>query len=334
MRSRLSIVGEAKDEAADATPCDANPTLLSLSTDDDAASDRFEYWRRLVRHRFNWDLFAPAALGREDYRARLLVCDTGNIAFLRSEAGAARARPCSRERGELRLMLLLSGQARIQGVDRAVEEQVRTGDLFLFDTQATGIADWTAHVHLSLRMPIACRALLQGSPVRRIEQPELARMLTAQLQLLDTLAERLDAGELSTLVDSTAKFAADALRATMRINLLPSSRQSMSQRRFNGALRHIEANLHRAGLDVVEIARAAGCSRTELYRLFAARGLTVSGHLRELRLVRCHEALRCGSTDANIGQIAFLHGFGDLHAFTRLFKRRFGITPGQARPPR
>jgi AraC-like DNA-binding protein len=55
------------------------------------------------------------------------------------------------------------------------------------------------------------------------------------------------------------------------------------------------------------------------------------GYLRETRLQRCRAALAASPAQANIGRIAYQHGFIDLHAFTRLFKRRFGVTPGQVR---
>lgn len=74
------------------------------------------------------------------------------------------------------------------------------------------------------------------------------------------------------------------------------------------------------------VAAALGCSRAQLYRLFAVRGERVVEHLRELRLRHAARLLRV-EPDAAIGTVATRCGYTEPIAFDRAFRRRFGMTP-------
>src|SRR3546814_12513096 len=54
---------------------------------------------------------------------------------------------------------------------------------------------------------------------------------------------------------------------------------------FTSACRFIEARREDSGLTADAIARAIGCSRASLYRLFEQRGLAVAAHVRALRQI-------------------------------------------------
>src|SRR3546814_4060534 len=73
------------------------------------------------------------------------------------------------------------------------------------------------------------------------------------------------------------------------------------------------------------IARAIGCSRASLYRLFEQRGLAVAEHVRAVRLNHSRTLLR--DPRLGIGDIALRCGYDDLSAFGKAFRRRFGMTP-------
>jgi AraC-like DNA-binding protein len=73
------------------------------------------------------------------------------------------------------------------------------------------------------------------------------------------------------------------------------------------------------------IARRLGCSRAHLYRVFARRGLTIAGYLREIRLQNCRAALTAARPREPVADIAFRCGFTNLVYFARLFRERFGL---------
>lgn len=81
------------------------------------------------------------------------------------------------------------------------------------------------------------------------------------------------------------------------------------------------------------VAATLQCSRAQLYRLFAARGQSVATCLRELRMQRAAGWLT-QHPELPIGAIADRCGYGELVAFDKAFRRRFGMPPRdwRARP--
>src|SRR3546814_19319536 len=94
---------------------------------------------------------------------------------------------------------------------------------------------------------------------------------------------------------------------------------------FTSACRFIEARREDSGLTADAIARAIGCSRASLYRLFEQRGLAVAEHVRAVRLNHSRTLLR--APRLGIGAIALHCGSDDLSAFGTAFRRPFGMTP-------
>ncbi|HEY5802654.1 MAG TPA: helix-turn-helix domain-containing protein [Lysobacter sp.] len=294
-----------------------------------------EQWRRVSRERYNWDLqLQSGALAANQFVGEYSAWGDGDVRFLHSRAMAARVRPFDSTQGRIRLVFLLSGQARISAHGRDGRAEVGQGDLFLLDTTVVKEAEWTAHSDLCLQLPGHDKLPLRegklapsGRAVIPIDDPVLSNVLKAQLRLLaargSELADDARARVLSAMVDLTVM----GLRTTADAGEAGAGHEILLAK----AHLHMQTHFRRHDLSVDEIAAAVGCSRTSLYRLFSTQSLTVLGYLRETRLQRCRAALAASSQQANIGQIAFLHGFVDLHAFTRLFKRRFGMTPGQAR---
>jgi AraC-like DNA-binding protein/DNA gyrase inhibitor GyrI len=71
-------------------------------------------------------------------------------------------------------------------------------------------------------------------------------------------------------------------------------------------------------------------SLPSLYRLFYAHtGFTVKEYIRSRRLSKA--ALELGNHNESILQIAVKYGFKSHEAFTRAFKKKFGLNPGEIR---
>jgi AraC-like DNA-binding protein len=293
-----------------------------------------EEWRIVARERYNWDLQPVSSKpGPRQFVCEYSALGEGDARFLHSRAMAAVVRPFDAARARLRLVFLLSGRARIQACAGNATVEVGRGDLFLLDTAAVREVQWSAHSDLCLQLPEYCRRMrpdLEAGTraVIPINDAVIAKPLKAMLRLLASRGGDLDATTrertLQSLVDMTMLGLSSP---PLRVGPTHDDRDSPLVK----AQRYLRSNFHRTDLSVDEVATAMACSRTTLYRLFAASSLTVMGYLRETRLQRCRAALAASPAQANIGRIAYQHGFIDLHAFTRLFKRRFGVTPGQVR---
>ncbi|MGE3284632.1 MAG: helix-turn-helix domain-containing protein [Pseudonocardia sp.] len=93
---------------------------------------------------------------------------------------------------------------------------------------------------------------------------------------------------------------------------------------------YVAAHLADPALGPETIARAHFVSTRQLHRLFAARGVTVSRHIRAQRLERCRADLAAGA-DVGVAEVARRWGFGDAASFSRAYRARFGVPPSTDR---
>lgn len=106
------------------------------------------------------------------------------------------------------------------------------------------------------------------------------------------------------------------------------SRRSI-QLQLDTALQYIAENLADAGLTLERCAAAVGCSTSALNKLFRRQlNTSVAKYIRETRLENAFQLLQSGSP---VGETSTRCGFGSTETFHRLFKERYGITPGQIR---
>jgi AraC family transcriptional regulator len=98
-------------------------------------------------------------------------------------------------------------------------------------------------------------------------------------------------------------------------------------------LRRVREQLHDRFLErlrIEELALVAGVHPVHLGKVFrACYGRPIASYLRDLRVEWA--AARLSASDESLCAIATEAGFSDQSHFTRLFRRRFGITPGRYR---
>jgi AraC-like DNA-binding protein len=101
---------------------------------------------------------------------------------------------------------------------------------------------------------------------------------------------------------------------------------------YHAALAVISRSSANPALTPLQIAAAIGCSRATLYRAFGKQGETVGAAILQARLANAAQRLCAESTPRlPISEIAYQSGFTDYTAFTRIFKRRYGMTPSEMR---
>lgn len=196
--------------------------------------------------------------------------------------------------------------------------------------------------HVSYVQPSAqgLAQLLHALPAGRRQGVEplqhrgLAPFLVSQFDMLKRRGDTLAPTDLAHVVHGIFQTAGALLKA-----VLPQVAQEAQAQpaepvpeRLPAVLRFIERNLHRQDLGVADIATGTHISRSNLYRLFDEQALSVSGTLREARLqMGMRQLTQARSEGLSIGAIAHACGFSDQAVFGKLFRRRFGMTPRQAR---
>ena len=90
----------------------------------------------------------------------------------------------------------------------------------------------------------------------------------------------------------------------------------------------IQSRLSDPELDVSLIEREMCLSNTQLYRkLKALTGKGGNELIRNVRLQRAAQLLK--TTDRQIAEVAYDVGFNDPNYFNRVFKKEFGVSPGE-----
>lgn len=209
---------------------------------------------------------------------------------------------------------------------------VRRGELVVVDTAEPYFfhldRPWQM---LSFRVPhAALDAALRGRrpdlgrPVSATGAGAAVRALMPALWSLD--AATPGAGE---LVDSFATAVAAA--STTRTGTSTGTAHPTGVTRA-AVLAHVERHLGDRDLTVTGVCRRFAISPRTLHNLFADADTSFAATVRNLRLERAAAALADPGTPATVLEIAAAHGFDDPTAFSRAFRRRFGVPPREMRP--
>lgn len=95
--------------------------------------------------------------------------------------------------------------------------------------------------------------------------------------------------------------------------------------------KYIQSHLDDPELGPQTLAVQFGISLRYLHLLFARFGTTVSRWILDCRLERCRRELVVAGPHKNITDVAFGWGFNDTAHFSRVFKKRYGVTPREYR---
>jgi AraC-like DNA-binding protein len=196
-----------------------------------------------------------------------------------------------------------------QEVSFQVDDTVRKV-VFFFDVESLG--------PLALD-PVLCddsipRASPLGAP--------LSGMFGELWRGLDELPADYHAAAMSMAKDAISR----ALRATSQLR-----QQRPGLTLFDRVVAYIEQAFDDPELSPASVAAALRISVRYLHLLFAQRGHTTAGWIRERRLAYCREALANIGSSLSVTDVAFQAGFTDPSHFSRVFRHRFGMAPNQYR---
>ena len=200
-----------------------------------------------------------------------------------------------------------------------------------------GIIPWAATT-VGLQVPRAAlvRLLpgLEEAPMHILhpgapgtESAALALSYAGLLARQGTLAD----APLASAVAHLHELLASSIDARWSANL-PPEREAADAPRLALIQQTIHARLGDAALSLETIARLHHTTPRQVQRLFARQGTCFSDYLREARMQRARARLaNPRERHRRVLQIALDCGFDDIPAFSRAFRRRFGMTPSEAR---
>ena len=307
-----------------------------VSTEGLRPSERAEFWRHTLVKRY--EPVGPLGDGGGPFGAsvRKLISPEGEFADLHMTTVSIRRTPrLLRADGIDNVVLTLTASGGGAGwfgdPDRTIE---LGGPLIRIRHQGSPYAlQWTGADTQTLHTELPASALDARTLGRVLDAAGmwipphgLAPMLAAQMRALAAAAPELNPAGRAAGLHSVLELAATMLRLEF------GNHSAESEVVEDGMLIAAQALICRLfatrDLSPEQIAGRLGCSRAQLYRVFARNGLTVAGYLREVRLQRSRTALAAAGPRDSVGDIAFRCGFENPIHFARLFRQRFGVTPG------
>lgn len=135
-------------------------------------------------------------------------------------------------------------------------------------------------------------------------------------------------GELATIAPASEADVAASILNLVLAPLAPAA-GGPAALRFR-ARAYIRDRIREPGLSVEQIAAALGCSTRYLHRAFADEAETITDHIWATRIDGCRDELT-RRRDRSISEVAFAWGFASAAHFSRLFRKRFGVSPTELR---
>ncbi|GLK72178.1 AraC family transcriptional regulator [Ancylobacter dichloromethanicus] len=304
--------------------------LQRVSTTDFDPSDRFDAWRETAYSIA--DLEVPADDEAELFGTKYAV--RGAIGNFACHAGSLHRTVVSRATrlsGALDAIIISLMAEGCVGLESPGGEQpiTPTGRLVAYDATKAMRYHWSVGKEIYIVLPRAKALEAFGGELPGLVLPldtiPLGVMVRDHMAALDRHAEHLDLKEMAIALDALHTL---ALLLLQRIGRgLSDWEQPDPNALFLAAKRYIRANYNVFDLSPEAIALAVGCSRATLYRAFTQNDTTIMDTVRDIRLAMSRRLIEA-DTGRSISVIAYDCGFKDASSFGKLFRSRFGVSPG------
>ncbi|MEM6821679.1 MAG: helix-turn-helix domain-containing protein [Verrucomicrobiota bacterium] len=303
--------------------------LVHIDTRKDTELSGFDIWHDLCRPVFDTRQEKTSA----DFNVAIQFCEMEGLVFGETQYGAARfERNSAHLRGgesdHLALHFVLQGQevGTIDGADTKISP-----DRIVLQDWAHPYARTSTEIHqLSViiprdRVPLS-DVLYKHAPVHQWK--------------LDSAGGRLISHSLLAICGGMNDFSAEdspiiaGAFAALLNNLLASDLKGQpksSAMSLPAIQDYLRRNLQRPDLGLEDVLRTFSISRSTAYRLFYDEG-GIHRFIQNERLAACYrELLNPENASRSISRTCELWGFRDVSHFYRSFRKRYGITPGEAR---
>jgi AraC-like DNA-binding protein len=212
--------------------------------------------------------------------------------------------------------------------------QVRPGDLCILDMSRTVHTHAETFQNLSLVVPRAVLEPLVRNPdglhgLVLSGQSALGHLLATYLSTIYEAAGSFSSEDGSRISNATANLIAGCFGpgADAHETTTVAKRAAL----ILTIKRYIDSHLAEPSLTVDSIVREFRLSRATLVRMFEPLG-GLAGYIRARRMLRCfNEITSPAHAHRSIAEIAYSWGFNNEAAFSRTFRRMFGLAPREAR---
>lgn len=307
-----------------------------FSTEDVRPNERTAIWREVLgRVHLHLDV---EQVGDGPLRATVESHRWGCTSLYFSETTPVRATRTAEfvQDGDGDFRLLRADGAGYQYVSNGIEEFVADGhSAFLFNgvvgsVRYVGACRVTA---LRVRRADIANAIrgFDDRAIRRVGDQTALRLLDAYTDVLRRQGPADDPVLAAQVANHLTDLVTLALGASGDAAEIARGRGARAAR-LAAVKRDILLDLGSADLTIGAIAARNGITPRYLRMLFESEDTSFTDFVLEQRLARAHRMMRDARyADRMISTIAFAAGFGDLSYFNRAFRRRFAMTPSEAR---
>ncbi|MFI7498343.1 helix-turn-helix domain-containing protein [Streptomyces sp. NPDC049687] len=308
------------------------PNSFQVDTANRPAAERTEYWRSSVCDQFVPLAVRPTLVELHGRVAGASIAET-RLRRIRASQHVFERRPSDIRTGDPEVLHVLSMD---HGHSCHMEQDGRTtilkpGDLVLYDSSRPFRFATSGAFQFTIGL----------LPKRLLPLPEkvLADRTTRATPPADGVGAALGA-LLTSLAGGSAAHSDPSQQVAIQHALVSLCVAFMSDEGAMGsppsvhlslAKSFIVRHLGESTLAPADVAVACGVSLSYLHRLFATEGTTIVGYLREQRLKGAHRDLTTSLVDEPVLLVGRRWGIPDPAHFSRAFKKRFGVTPGEAR---
>jgi AraC-like DNA-binding protein len=309
--------------------------LLRFSTEALPERDRLAIWREVISRyivRVQVDRF-----GTDPYSQTATLRSLPGLSLVSSSCNGFRITRTTQLIGDgnddLDLVVNIAGTAQYSQLGREAEVASLEGVL-LSNADEGSVLYPGASRHLTISIPRQTIASMVKYPEamvgRLLPRAEVLRLLVSYIQSTDGLSlETPGLGQaFATHVQDLMVLAIGATSDGEEV----ARGRGLRAARLAAIKLDIGRSLGRNDLSIRALALRHGITPRYIQKLFESDGATFTEYVIERRLIEARRML----TDPrfaghSIGDIALKAGFGDLPYFTRSFRRRFGMTPSDAR---
>ncbi|AWK88778.1 helix-turn-helix domain-containing protein [Azospirillum thermophilum] len=312
------------------------PPAAALHFPGPAVSPEEIFWAWREQMSVLWDVAVANRQAVESFQATLSAHHMGTMLIGRATASAQQFRRSSTTIARSAVdhyLVQLYETGGYGGVAGQREIEVRAGDICVVDLAQPVHTSASAFSNVNLLVPRAVLAPLLRDPdglhgAVLSGQSALGRVLSHHLQCLTAEAPNMTGTESVAVAEGTAAMIARSVGPVADMQAAAGGARHLQILRIR---RYIEEHLAAEELTPEHIADVFGLSRSTLYRLFEPLG-GVTDYIRDRRLLRCFmEIMSSAQRHRRIADIAYDWGFSSESAFSRAFRRRFGMSPRDTR---
>jgi AraC-like DNA-binding protein len=320
--------------SADGSQADAgvSPKLRALDSNPEGSfgPPMWRAFREVVAHLYSVSLPDPSQEARFTLSARTYAMPQAMLMRSQGTAFIMTRGPALIARGADQLLIFLQTEGSVDSDYGGQRACLEAGDVAIIDCAQPlhCVASDYGHLVLTVARESVPAALLVLKPHGLIfpRGSGAARLIGAAMREFYAQADELTVSEAEAAIEGIV-----ALTSAHACRRLAGDELDHVRSRRKAALDYIDAHLENAELGPDEIADAVNLSRASLYRLLAAEG-GIRAVLSKRRLAAALQLLLADNTDdSSLKEIVKRCGFGGSSQFTRAFRARFGVPPGQYR---